>query len=118
MKFHVETCRPLIPCTNWRNLNDDQYTFKGSIINKEQNEVLLQALVSNQNSEIQDLSENHFVLLNTFKRKMNGYSQQKFIKLYSTPKPVVKMKPNKLLAARIITSIHARRGRVVKLKST
>ena len=38
-------------------------------------------------------------------------------KIYSSPKPVVKMKPNKLLAARIITSIHARRGRVVKLKS-
>ena len=29
-----------------------------------------------------------------------------------------RMKPNKLLAAQIITSIHARRGRVVKLKST
>ena len=28
------------------------------------------------------------------------------------------MKPNKLLAAQIIASIHARRGRVVKLKST
>ena len=28
------------------------------------------------------------------------------------------MKPNKLLVARIITSIHERRGRVVKLKST
>ena len=28
------------------------------------------------------------------------------------------MKPNKLLATRIITSIHARRGRAVKLKST
>ena len=28
------------------------------------------------------------------------------------------MKPNKLLIARIIISIHARRGRVVKFKST
>ena len=49
---------------------------------------------------------------------MNGSSQQKFRKLYSTPKPVFKMKPNKLLVARIITLIHAIRGRVVKLKST
>ena len=23
MKFDLETCRPLIPCTNWRHLNDD-----------------------------------------------------------------------------------------------
>ena len=23
MKFHVETYRPLIPSTNWRNSNDD-----------------------------------------------------------------------------------------------
>ena len=41
MKFDVETCRPLIPCTNWRNLNDDQYISKGSISNEEQHEVLL-----------------------------------------------------------------------------
>ena len=49
---------------------------------------------------------------------MNGYSQRKFRKLYSTPNPVVKMKPKTLLASRIITSIHTRRGRAVKLKST
>ena len=49
---------------------------------------------------------------------MNGYSQRKFRKLYFSPKPVVKMKPNKLLASRIITSIHVRSGRVVKFKST
>jgi hypothetical protein len=48
---------------------------------------------------------------------MNESSQQNFIKLYSTPKPVVKMKPNKLLATQIITSINERR-RAVKLKST
>ena len=48
---------------------------------------------------------------------MNGSSQWKFRKLYSTLGPVVKMKPNKLLAAQIITLIHARRGRAVKLKS-
>ena len=48
---------------------------------------------------------------------MNGSSQRKFRKLYSTHKLVVKMKLNKLLAARMIISIHARRGRAVKLKS-
>ena len=35
----VETCRPLIPSTNWRNSNDDQHIYKGSIINEEQHEV-------------------------------------------------------------------------------
>ena len=60
--------------------------------------------------------ENHFSLQDTFKRTINESSQWKFRKLYSTPKPVVKMKFNKLLASRMITSIHARRGRVVKLK--
>jgi hypothetical protein len=49
---------------------------------------------------------------------MNGSSQHNFRKLCSTPKLVVKMKPNNLLEARIITSIHARRGRAVKLKCT
>ena len=49
---------------------------------------------------------------------MNESSQQKIRKLYLKPKPIVKMKPNKLLAAWIITSVHAIRGRVVKLKST
>ena len=49
---------------------------------------------------------------------MNESSQRKFRKLYSTHKPVVKTKLNKLLASQIITSIHVRRGRVVKLKST
>ena len=23
IKFDVETCRPLIPCTDWKHLNDD-----------------------------------------------------------------------------------------------
>ena len=118
MKFDDETCRPLIPSTDWRNSNDDWYTSKGSIINEKQHEVLLQGLVSDQNSKMQYLLENHFGLQDTFKRTMNGSSQRKFRKLYSTPKPIVKMKLNKLLAAQMITSIHARRGRVVKLKST
>ena len=38
MKFDVETCRPLIPCTDWRNLNVDQYTSKGLVINEKQHE--------------------------------------------------------------------------------
>jgi hypothetical protein len=65
---------------------------------------------------MQYLLENHFGLQDTFKRTINESSQWKFRKLYSTPKPVVKMKFNNLLAARMITSIHARRGRAVKLK--
>ena len=92
MKF--DTCRPSIPSTDWINSNDDRYTYKGSIIIDKQHEVLLQAIVSDQNSEIQDLLENHFGLQDTFKWTMNGSSQWKFRKLYSTPKPVVKMKPN------------------------
>ena len=48
---------------------------------------------------------------------MNESSQWKLRNLYSTHNPVLKMNLNKLLVARIITSIHARRGRVVKLKS-
>ena len=117
MKFDAETCRPLIPSTDWRNSNDDRYTSKGSIINEKQQEAFLQALVSDQNSEMQYLLENQFGLQDTFKRTMNESSQWKLRKLYSAHKPVVKMKLNKLLAAQMITSIHARRGRVVKLKS-
>ena len=44
------------------------------------------------------------------------YLQRKSRKIYSSPKPFVKMKPNKLLATRIMISIHARTWRVVKLK--
>ena len=115
MKF--DTCRPSIPCTNWINSNDDWYTSNGSMIKEKQHEAFLQALVSDQNSEMQYLLENHFDLQDTFKRTMNESSQWKFRKLYSTHKPVVKMKLNKLLAAWMITSIHTRRGRAVKLKS-
>ena len=83
-KISTETDRPLIPNTNGRISNDDQnvirhlqsgHTSKGSIINEEQHESLLQALVSDQNFEIQDLLENHFGLQDTFKRTMNGSSQ-------------------------------------------
>ena len=62
MKFDVETCKPLIPSTNWRITNDDQHISKGSIINEEQHEALLQDPVSDQNLELQDLLENHFGL--------------------------------------------------------
>ena len=102
--------------TDWINSNNDRYTSNGSMIKEKQHEAFLQALVSDQNSEMQYLLENHFGLQDTFKRTINESSQWKFRKLYSTPKPVVKMKFNKLLAARMITSIHARRGRAVKLK--
>lgn len=33
MNFDVETCRTLIPSTDWRNLSNDRHTSKGSIIN-------------------------------------------------------------------------------------
>ena len=99
MKFDVENCRPLIPSTDWRNSNDDQHISKGSIVNWEQREAFLQAPVSDQNPEIQDFLENHFGLKDTYKREMLGSLQWKFRKLYSSPKLVVKMKPNKLLEA-------------------
>lgn len=63
MKFDVETCKPLIPSTDWRISYDDQcdfehlqskYTSTGSIINEEQHEAFLQAPVSDQNPELQD----------------------------------------------------------------
>ena len=60
MKVDVETCRPLIPSTDWRNLNDDRHTFKGSIVNEKQQESFLQVPVSDQNHELQDILENHF----------------------------------------------------------
>ena len=41
MNFDVETCRPLIPSTDWRNSSNDQHTSKGSMINEEQHESLL-----------------------------------------------------------------------------
>ena len=51
IKFDVGNGRPLIQSTDWRNSNNDRHTSKGSIINDEQHEALLQALVSNQNSK-------------------------------------------------------------------
>ena len=77
IKFDVDTCKLLIPSIDWRNSNDDQHghTPKGSIINLKQHEVFLQAPVLDQNFEIRDLLENHFVLQDTFKRTMNGYPQ-------------------------------------------
>ena len=50
------------------------------------------------------------------KNTMNGSSQRRFRKLYSSPKLVVKMKLNNLFTAQIIIPINARRGRAVKLK--
>ena len=48
---------------------------------------------------------------------MNESSQWKLGNIYSSPKLVFKMKLNKLLGAQIIISIHAWRGRAMKLKS-
>ena len=75
MKLSNKTCKPLIPSTEWKNLSNEQHTSKGSIINEEQHESLLQALVSAQNFKIQDLLENHFGLQDIFTRTMKGYLQ-------------------------------------------
>ena len=99
MKFGADTCRPLIPSIDWINSNDDKYNSNGSIIKEKKHESFLQASVSVQNFEMQYLLENHFNLQDTFERTMNESSQWKFRKLYSTPKLVVKMNFNKLLAA-------------------
>ena len=40
INFDVDTCKPLIPSADWRNLNDDRHISKGSIINEEQHEAL------------------------------------------------------------------------------
>ena len=72
MKFSIETCRPFIPSTNWRISNDDQHilehlqskhTSKGSIINEQQHEALLQAPVSDEKPELIDLLSNHIIRL-------------------------------------------------------
>ena len=73
---------PLIPGTGWRNSNDHRHTFKGSIINEEQHEALLQALVSDQHSEDKNILENHFGLQETFKRIMNGSSHNGSLEIY------------------------------------
>ena len=86
LKFAIETSRLSIPSTDWINSNNDRCTSKGSIINEKQHEAFLQALVSDQNSEMKYLLENHFGLQDTFKRTINESSQWKFRKLYSTPK--------------------------------
>ena len=62
MKFDVETCRPSILSTDWRNLNNDRHTSKGSVINEKQHEAFLQESVTDQKTEIQNLLENHFGL--------------------------------------------------------
>ena len=92
------------------------YLQQGSIINEEQHEVLLQDLVSGQNSENQNILENHFGLQDTFKRTMNGSSQRKLERYIQYQNQLLRWKINKLLATRIITSIHIWRGWAMKLK--
>ena len=75
--------------------------------------------------------ENHFDLQNAFIKTTNHLSwkyevvkedakslQQRLQKIYPSPKPLVKMKLNKLLAFRRIVLVHARKGRVVRFKSS
>ena len=84
IKFDVENCSHVIPSTNGVISNDDQHiirnlqlghTSKGSIINEKQHVTLLQAPVSDQNSENKNILENHFGVQDTFKRTMNGSLQ-------------------------------------------
>ena len=82
MKFDFETCRPLIPSTDRRKSNDDQYTSKGSIINEKQHEVLIQALVSDQNFEIQYLLENHFGLQDIYTKEQGMDIQDGSLEIY------------------------------------
>ena len=63
-------------------LSRDQYLMKNNMNP-------LQALVSDQHSESQNILENHFGLQETFRRTMNGSSQWKFVNLSLIP--VVKM---------------------------
>ena len=71
------------------------------ILSRDQYKATLQALVSDQHSENQNILENHFGLQETFRRIMNGFSQRKFRKLYSLLKPVVKMKLNNSFTSQI-----------------
>ena len=104
----------MIPSTIWRISNDDQHiiehlqsedTYKGSMINEEQHEAPLQAPVADEKPKFIDpLSnhiiklENHLDLQDTFKRTMNGSLPWNSRKIYSSPKPAVKMKPNKVIS--------------------
>jgi hypothetical protein len=113
-KFSIEICRPLIPSTNWRISNDDQHflehlrlreTSKGSIVNEEYHQSLLQASILDEKPKLRNVLSNHIIRLeshfglhNTFKRTMNVSFKWELKKLYSSPKTVVKMKCNKLLA--------------------
>ena len=55
LKSAIETCRPSIS-------KNDRYTSNGSMIKEKQHETFFQDLVSDQNSEMQYLLENHFGL--------------------------------------------------------
>jgi hypothetical protein len=96
----------LIPSTNWRISNDDQHivehlqlknTSKGSIINEEQHEALLQDLVSEEKPKFSDhylITLSGWRIFSTF-RTMNGSLQWNLKNIDSSPKPFFKMKPNK-----------------------
>ena len=62
-KFSIEISKSSITSTNWRISNENQHTTehlqskdtsKGSIINEEQHEAFLQALVSYENPKFKD----------------------------------------------------------------
>jgi ribonuclease HI len=69
--------------------------------------------------------ENHFDLQDiiekpwTYKNSNEDikYLRRKKHRILLSPNPLVKIKLNKLLASRIIVSVHARKGRIVRLKN-
>lgn len=107
------------------------------MISDKQHGSLLQASVSKEKSKLRDpfpmnivRLENHFDLQDTFIKTMNNtswkyevakeytkYLRQRLQKIYPSSKPLVKIKLNKLLAARRIVSVHTLKRRVVRLKS-
>ena len=66
-------------------------------------------------SDLRDIIEKPWTY-KTAKEDIKSLRRKKHRILFS-PNPLVKIKLNKLLAARIIVSIHARKGRTVRLKN-
>ena len=108
------------------------------MINDKQHGSLLQASVSKGNPTLRDAFamnivklENHFDLQDKFIKTTNisswkyevvkndiEYLWKRLQNIYASPKPLVKMKLNKLLVARLAVSIHAQNERAIRLKSS
>ena len=64
-------------------------------------------------SDLRDIIERSW----TYKTANTKSLRRKKQRIILSPNPLVKIKLNKLLAARIIVSVHARKGRTVRLKN-